>query len=74
MPVGTVILKLVALQNIILGSRTPKLYYTYSVFYINVNIIYFVVGRVYGLSAGKHGFHVHMNGTLTNQCKESHQR
>jgi len=30
-----------------------------------------IAGRVYGLSAGKHGFHVHMNGTLTNQCKDA---
>jgi len=30
-----------------------------------------IAGKVYGLTPGKHGFHIHMNGTLTNKCKDT---
>jgi Cu-Zn family superoxide dismutase len=28
-----------------------------------------ITGRIYGLSPGLHGFHVHMNGDLSDECK-----
>ena len=28
-------------------------------------------GRIYGLKKGLHGFHVHQNGALGNNCKDA---
>jgi len=28
-----------------------------------------IQGKIYGLSPGEHGFHIHMNGSLDNNCK-----
>ena len=30
-----------------------------------------ITGRIDGLKAGKHGFHVHMKGELGNACKDA---
>ena len=30
-----------------------------------------ITGRIDGLKAGKHGFHVHMKGELGNKCKDA---
>ena len=29
-----------------------------------------ITGAIFGLAPGLHGFHIHMSGNLTNQCKE----
>ena len=31
----------------------------------------FITGSIYGLKPGRHGFHVHQEGTLENNCKAS---
>jgi len=30
-----------------------------------------ITGQIYGLLPGKHGFHVHTEGALTNMCKDA---
>ena len=30
-----------------------------------------ISGQIYGLSKGLHGFHIHMKGALTNECKDA---
>ena len=31
----------------------------------------FITGRIFGLKPGRHGFHVHQEGNLGNNCKSS---